>query len=103
MYNKITMNRVKRGIEGGNFENIEHFSLNYIDDSTNLISHKKGDLLKDYIYFFYILVENFDNINRLKIDNDKTVLLVVCDSENRGEANKIEFMAGKYKSSNGRI
>ena len=75
---------------------IDHSIVNYVDDSTNLISSKNIDNLKSYIDNYYVLMENFYNINFLKLNPDKTKLLVTCKPNFREGAQSIKLQANKY-------
>ena len=58
------------------FKNIEHHTINFIDDSTNVISFKDHQQIKPYLTNYYILIHNYYNINKLKINADKTMILL---------------------------
>ena len=75
---------------------IEHMVVNFIDDSTNLISNYSYDKLIKYLTVFYTLIKKFYDVNMLKINSDKTELLVSCKNTLRNNANKIKFMADGY-------
>ena len=70
--------------------------MNYIDDSTNIISSKDTNILQKYITDYYRLLEAYYNANKLLINNDKTVLLVSCTKDMRKNADNIQFYSGKY-------
>ena len=42
---------------------VEHITVPYVDDSTNLISCTDNKILQEYINKCYILVESYYNIN----------------------------------------
>ena len=58
---------------------IDHIIINYVDDSTNIISTTNMQKLKQYIDKYYILLENYYNINYWKINEDKSTLLVTTN------------------------
>ena len=55
---------------------IDHIIINYVDDSTNIISSNDCDQLQKYIDKYYILLTHYYDINYLKINSDKSTLLV---------------------------
>ena len=57
---------------------ITHDTINFVDDSTNIISTTEIPLMQDYINSFYLLLESVYNVNKLVINKDKTELMVVC-------------------------
>ena len=57
---------------------INHCTVNFVDDSTNIISTTKVEDMQEYINKFYNLLEAVYNINKLKINNDKTELMIIC-------------------------
>ena len=96
LYNKITDNTKNMTFEANNYNNIIHFILNYIDDSSNIISHNDKDILINYLTEYYIVLEFYYNKNKLLINADKTVLLTSCSNNLRKLANQIQFQAGKF-------
>ena len=48
--------------------NINHTTVNFVDDSTNIISTSKTNEIADYTNKFYRLLEAVYNINKLKIN-----------------------------------
>ena len=79
------------------YKYVDYMIINYIDDSTNIISHNDYRSLKDYLTRYYSLLHGYYTANKLLINADKTELVVSCKNKYRREANKINFMAGKYK------
>merc|ERR1712208_112607 len=68
--------------------NINHTTINFVDDSTNIISTANTHEIQDYINKFYRLLEAVYNINILKINNDKMELLIVCKPKYRTNTKK---------------
>ena len=75
---------------------IDHIIINYIDDSTNIISSKDTQILQQYINKYYILLDNYYNINYLKINSDKLTLLVTTKPNNRQISNDLKLTACDY-------
>ena len=95
MFNKITNNKYKDTYDGSRYKDIHHFILNFIDDSTNIISHNDSVLLTQYMNYYYILLEIYYNENKLLINGDKTVLLVSCQNKMRNIANTIKIQTNQ--------
>ena len=80
-------------------QNISHFSINYIDDTSNSISCNNILHLRD----FFTIVEKFYNANKLTLNSDKSMLFVSCKGIYRKESNNIilvtckEIIAQCYK------
>ena len=91
MYNRITNYVAEDTFNGDRYIDIHHFILNYIDDSTNIISHTDHKLLIDYLNHYYLLLECYYNENKLLVNDDKTVLLVSCQNNMRELANSIKL------------
>ena len=96
MYNKVTNNKYKKTFDNTQYDEIDHYTINYIDDSTNLISHNNSILLERYLDDFYKLLVEYYNTNNLKINDDKTVLCVVAHYSLKNMANQIKFKAGQF-------
>ena len=69
---KITNTNIKY-----NYKGIEHKTHNYIDDSNIVISFKEHSHVKHYLEEYYLLLHEFYNINKLKINPDKTKILII--------------------------
>ena len=69
---------------------ISHTTVNFVDDSTNIISSSQTNEIADYTNKFYRLLEAVYNINKLKINNDKTELMVVCKPKYRKDTKNIK-------------
>ena len=78
------------------FIDIDHKTINYVDDSTNIIGFKNINNITEYLNKYYILLEQFYTINMLQINPDKTKMIVICKNKMRDECKNINFMAGKY-------
>ena len=59
-------------------DTITHFTLNYIDDSSNLIASSDVQILQKYINDFSLRLEKYYNANMFTLNSDKTKLLVTC-------------------------
>ena len=77
-------------------EGVEHSTINFVDDSSNLISHKNAQNLSLYLTDFYTLLHSFYTINKLKINADKTELLVTCKPSLRHQANAVTMHAHQH-------
>ena len=75
---------------------IDHIIINYVDDSTNIISSDNIDQLQTYIDQYYILLTNYYDINYLKINSDKSTLLVTTRPCNRPITQDTRLTAGDY-------
>ena len=59
------------------YTNVTHETINFVDDSTSIIAFKDSGQMKKYLEGYYDLIHGYYNINRLKINPDKTTLMVV--------------------------
>ena len=77
--------------ENNNINNniVEHLTIQYVDDSNNIITTNSSDDIEAYINKYFKLVENFYNINKLKINPDKSKLMIVCKPTYRSSTNSI--------------
>ena len=71
LFTKITNEKITQ------FKNVSHETINFIDDSTSIIAFKETNQIKKYLENYYNLLHGFYNINRLKINPDKSTLLLV--------------------------
>merc|ERR1712240_336849 len=76
---------------------IDHTTVNFVDDSTNIISTLDTKTIEQYLDKFYKLLEAVYNINKLKINKDKTELLIICKQKYRKDTKKIRMTASGHK------
>ena len=76
-------------------QNISHFAINYIDNTSNSISCNNILHLQNYINDFFTIVEKFYNANKLTLNSDKSRLLVSCKGIYRKESNNIILVTCK--------
>merc|ERR1712101_91080 len=57
-------------------KDIEHYTTNFVDDSTSIITFKTTNMVKDYLQKYYRLIHDYYTINKLKINSDKTQLML---------------------------
>merc|ERR1712177_83513 len=73
--------------------NIEQNTVNFVDDSTNIISTNNSTEIQNYINKFDALLEAVYNINELIINKDKTELMIVCKNLFRKTTKNIQMYA----------
>lgn len=78
-------------------KNIEHCNVNFVDNSTNIISTPNFPDMHDYINKFYSLLKAVYNLNKLIINKDKTQLMVICKTCYRKSTKNIQMNASGYK------
>ena len=78
-------------------KNINHCTVNFVDDSTNIISTNNVEDIQQYINKFYELLEAVYNINKLKINNEKMELMIICKNKFRKATKHIQITASGYK------
>ena len=76
--------------------NITHNTIQYVDDSTNIISSYNTNHLQIYIDTFFHILEEYYNINKLLINSDKSKLLVITKPSLRHLTNNLKLNANKY-------
>ena len=80
-----------------NYTNTRHETINYVDDSTNIISDKDHTKIQDYINDFYKLLEVYYDVNKLKINADKSKIVVICKPLLRHVTDNIILKASGYQ------
>ena len=71
-------------------------TINYIDDSSNIISTKDHSHIKHYIEDYYNLLHEFYNINMLKINPDKNKILIIYQNKFENIFKNFSFKAKDY-------
>ena len=97
---KLLNTKLYKNITGENinkFKNIEHLTVNFVDDSNNIITFQDQNQIKNYLESYYKLIHNFYNINKLKINADKTNLLLIYKDKYKQTLNNFHFKAEQFK------
>ena len=77
-------------------EYIGHNIIQYVDDSNNIIYGNNSQDVEKYTNSYFKLIEGFYAVNRLKLNPDKTRLMVVCKPNRREEVKNFVLRAGDY-------
>merc|ERR1712240_282831 len=78
-------------------KDIEHSTINFVDNSTNIIMTKDPKILQTSLDNFYLLLLNTYNTNKLIINQEKTEIMIVCKNKHRKLTKNIQMYADKYK------
>ena len=78
------------------FFDTKHTIVNYVDDSTNIVSSDNITKLQTYINNYYLLLEAYYNSNFLKINASKSNLMITCKPRFRFLAKNIVLQASNY-------
>ena len=55
-----------------------HNTVQYVDDSNNIVSSKNINELQTYINKYFTLLEGYYNLNKLTLNSDKTKFMIIC-------------------------
>ena len=67
----------KMGGKKINLKNTKHHLTNFVDYNTNIRSFKNHEIIKVYLENYFILLIKYYNINKAKLNNDKTKLCMI--------------------------
>ena len=79
------------------FNNITHLTVNFVDDSSSVITFKDQSSVKKYLELYYALIHSFYNANKLKINADKTSLLLIHKPKFNDFFKNFSFQADRFK------
>ena len=99
MNNKIYESLTKDNICNLN-DKIVHETFNFVDDSSSIIGFPNTKHIKIYLTKYYKLLHNFYNINMLKINSDKTKLMLGYNKKYKNELENFYFFANNDKINN---
>merc|ERR1711873_185076 len=77
-------------------EIINHDIIQYVDETNNVIYGNNAEEIEKYSNAYFKLIESFYAINRLKLNPDKSRLMVVCRPNRREEIRNFVLRAGDY-------
>ena len=75
------------GKEPPELSEVDHDAYSYVDDTYNCIATKEHEKLEDYINTYFKVLKEFYSANKLKLNAEKTTLLIASQPRNR-EKNK---------------
>ena len=78
------------------FNNIKQFTIQYVDNSTNMVSSNNPNRLQIYINRLFVILEKYYNIDKLTLNEDKTKFMVVCRSNLRQNISNMTLMTNNY-------
>ena len=87
---KITNKKLK------NHKLIQHKTVNFVDDSTNVIAGHNLKHIQDYTTEYYTLIHNYYTINKLLINPEKTKFIVTCKPSLRRNVGIVSIQANEY-------
>merc|ERR1712240_813259 len=90
LYGRITQESPFRS------EIINHNIIQYVDDTNNIIYGTNIQEIENYTNAYFKLIKCFYAINKLKLNPDKTRLMVVCRPKRRDEVKNFVLRAGDY-------
>ena len=90
-YEKLT------NLKNQNFKNIDHLTVGFVDDSTAIFAFSDPGQIKAFLTNYYNLIKSFYNINKLKINSDKTNLLLTYKPKFKDHFKNFYFFADNDK------
>ena len=101
--NDNTNDKTQNNNDINNTNNMTHNIIQYVDDSTNIITTNDSQQLQTYINKYFKVLEYYYNTNKLLINSDKSKLLVLgTDKLKSSWLNDDDRIVTKYKRQKGR-
>merc|ERR1712240_551178 len=75
---------------------IGHDIIQYVDDTNNILYGNNMEEIEVYSNNYFKLIESFYTINKLKLNPEKSRVMVECRSNRREETKNFVLKAGKY-------
>ena len=91
LYSKLTSSNYNN-----NFTSFNSLVIQYVDDSTNLISSRNLNELNSYINKYFNILEKFYELNKLTLNSDKTKFMFICKPNLRNNTNDIQLETTDY-------
>ena len=80
------------------YKDIEHYTINFVDDSTSIITFKTTNMVKDYLQKYYRLIHDYYTINKLKINSDKTQLMLTYKPKHKDYFKYFFFLCKQWQN-----
>merc|ERR1712240_557991 len=88
--------RITQEILTSKSEIIGHEIIQYVDDTNNIIYGNNAEEIEVYSNNYFKLIESFYTINKLKLNPDKSRVMVVYRSNRREETKNFVLKSGKF-------
>ena len=75
---------------------LEHITWQYVDDSNNVITSNDSTNISEYINKYFKLIEGYYNLNKLKLNPDKSKIMISCKPSLRSSVDKITLKTSDY-------
>ena len=73
------------------YTDIEHTTINFVDDSSSIVSFKESDEMNYYLDKYMEILKIYYNKMKLKINSEKTTLMIICRNQRRNETDDIRY------------
>ena len=74
----------------------DHTTIQYVDDSNNIITSDNSSHIQEYINKYFKLLEGYYNLNKLKLNPDKSKLMITCKPQMREGTSDIKLVTNEY-------
>ena len=75
--------RLTRKDKMTNLTDIDNYTVQYVDDSTTMISTNDTQDIEKYIDNYFTILEHFYTINKLTLNQDKTKFMIIYNHTKR--------------------
>jgi len=86
----------KLGCKTTKINRTTHSTTSFVDDSTHIISFKDINNIRQYLDNYFVLLQKYYNINKLKLNSNKTKFMIV-NNRNNDHFKNFNFMADNHK------
>ena len=75
---------------------VEHHTYNYVDDSNSCVIFNNANEIQEYVDNYFEILKEYHNLQKLKLNEDKTMLMIACQPKHKAEAKAIEIKEEEY-------
>ena len=75
---------------------LEHITWQYVDDSNNVITSNDSTNISEYINKYFKLIEGYYNLNKLKLNPNKSKIMISCKPSLWLSVNNITLNTSDY-------
>ena len=91
-----TNDNTQNNNDNNTISNITHNIIQYVDDSTNMITTNDSQELQTYINKYFKILEYYYNTIKLLINSDKSKQLISCKPSLCSNTNNIKLSTSQY-------
>ena len=96
LISKLIGTEIYGKLTGDSTNILDHTTIPYMDNSNNIITSDSSQGVAEYINKYFRMLESYYNLNKLKLNPDKSKLMIVCKPNKRQDISTISLVTSEH-------